>query len=57
MPGGPIAKNLLARGNMGSVPSLSSKIPPAMGQLSPRTATTEPMCPTARVLKQEMLPK
>ena len=42
-------KNPLANaGDMGLVPSPGTKIPHAIGQLSPHTTTTEPMCSTAQ---------
>ena len=43
-PGGPVVKNppVNAR-DTGLIPGLGTKIPHAMGQLSPRSATTEPM--------------
>ena len=41
--GGPVVKN------MSSVPSQRTKIPYAMGQLSPHIATTEPACHNQRI--------
>ena len=42
-PSGPVIKNPPSNtGDMGSIPGQRTKIPHAMGQLSPRTATTEP---------------
>ena len=42
-PGGPVVKNLPSNaGDMGSIPGRGTKIPHAVGQLSPCTATTEP---------------
>ena len=41
--GGPVVKNLPSNaGDVGSIPVRGTKIPHAMGQLSPRAATTEP---------------
>ena len=43
-PGGPVAKNLSCNaGDAGSIPGQGMKIPHAMGQLSPRATTTEPV--------------
>ena len=41
-------------GDMGSIPGQETKIPYAMGQLSPHAATTEPMChnESSRMLQQ-----
>ena len=45
-PGGPVVKNLPSNaGDVGSIPSRGTKIPHAVGQLSPHTATREkPAC-------------
>ena len=43
-------------GNAGSSPGQGTKIPHAMGQLSPRAATTEPMHPGARAPQLERRP-
>ena len=44
-PGGPGVENLPANvEDVGSIPIWRSKIPHARGQLSPHTATTDPMC-------------
>ena len=44
-PGGPGVENLPANAeDAGSIPIWGSKIPHATGQLSPHTATTDPMC-------------
>ena len=41
-PGGPVVKNPLSNaGDAGSIPGWGTKIPHAMGQLSPRTTTRE----------------
>ena len=46
-PGGPVVKNLLSNaGDTGSIPGQGTKIPHAMGQLSPCAATAEPTCHT-----------
>ena len=43
-PGGPVVKNLPCNaGDAGSIPGRGTKIPQAMEQLSPLTATTEPV--------------
>ena len=43
-PGDPMVKNLLGKsGDTGSILGWGSKIPPAAEQLSPSTATTEPV--------------
>ena len=68
-PGGPVVKNPPSNaGDMGSIPGWGTKIPHAVGQLSPRAATTElaclkerarmpqttePMCPGARAPQLE----
>ena len=45
-PGGPVVKNPPSNaGDMGSIPGQGTKIPHAMGQLSPHTATTEAHVP------------
>ena len=42
-PGGPVVKNPPSNaGDTGSTPVRGTKIPHAVGQLSPRTTTTEP---------------
>ena len=44
-PGGPVVKNLpYNAGDAGSNPGQGTRIPHAMGQLSPRTTTTELVC-------------
>ena len=49
-PSGPVVKNLPSNaGDAGSIPGQGTKIPHAVGQLSPRTATTEPTHSRARV--------
>ena len=41
-PGGPVVQKLPSdAGGVGSIPGQGTKIPHAMGQLSPHTATTE----------------
>ena len=43
-PGGPVVKNPpSSAGNVGSIPGRGTKIPHAVGQLSPYAATTEPV--------------
>ena len=43
-PGGPVVKNPPSdAGDTGSIPGLGTKIPHAVGQLSPCTTTTEPV--------------
>ena len=43
-PGGPVVKNPSCNaGEAGSIPGRGTKIPRAVGQLSPRAATTEPV--------------
>ena len=43
-PGGPVVKNLPSNaGDTGLIPGRGTKIPHAMGQLSPHTTTTEPV--------------
>ena len=40
LPGGPVVKNLPSNaGDVGSIPDQGTKIPHALGQLSPLTAT------------------
>ena len=40
LPGGPVVKNLpSSAGDVGSIPDQGTKIPHALGQLSPLTAT------------------
>ena len=42
-PGGPVVKNLLSNaGDTDLIPSQGTKIPHAMGQLSPCVTTTDP---------------
>ena len=44
-PDGPVVKNPpSSAGDAGSIPGRETKIPHAAGQLSPRAATTEPVC-------------
>ena len=44
-PGGPVVKNLPSNaGDAGSIPGQGTEIPHAVGQLSLRVATREPMC-------------
>ena len=53
-PGGPVVKNLPSNaGDKGSIPGQGTKIPHAMGQLSPCATTTEPTCSGARVPQLE----
>ena len=48
-PGGPVVKNLPSNaGDPGAVPGWGTRIPYAMGQLSPCTTTTEPTCHNLR---------
>ena len=43
-PGGPVVRNLPSTaGETGSIPDRGTRIPHAVGHLSPHTATTEPM--------------
>ena len=43
LPGGPVVKNPPSNaGDVGSIPGRGTKIPHAVGQLSPCAATTEP---------------
>ena len=43
-PGGPVVKNLpSSAGDVGLIPGQGTKIPHAMGQLSPHAASTEPV--------------
>ena len=47
-PGGPVVKDPPSdAGNAGSIPGRGTKIPYAVGQLSPCPATTEPVCSRA----------
>ena len=47
-PGGTVVKNLPSNaGDMGLIPHRGTKIPQAVGQLSPHAATTEPTCSRA----------
>ena len=49
IPGGPVVKNPSCNaGDSGSIPGQGTKNPHAMGQLSPRATTTEPMCHNQR---------
>ena len=49
-PGGPVVGNLPCNtGDVGSTPGLGTKIPHAMGQLTPR-ATTESQCVAAKTI-------
>ena len=52
LPCGPVIKNLSANnaGDMGSLSSRGTKIPQAVGQLSPWATTTEPTCSGACML-------
>ena len=44
-PGGPVVKNPPSNaGDAGLIPGRETKIPHVAGQVSPRTATTEPTC-------------
>ena len=44
-PGGPVVKNPPSNaGDTASIPGQETKIPHAVGQLSPRATTTEPGC-------------
>ena len=53
-PGGPVVKNLPSKaGDMGSIPGRGTKIPHAVGQLIPWTATTEPVCSGAHAPQLE----
>ena len=55
-PGGPVVKNLPSNaGDAGLIPRWGTKTPHATGQLSPRTATTEPTRPGARAPQQKIL--
>ena len=55
---GPVVKDLPSTtGNMGSIPGRETKIPHAMGQLSLRAATTEPVHSGARTPKLERSPR
>ena len=42
LPGGPVVRNLPAKGDTGSIPGLGAKIPHATEQLSPCATITEP---------------
>ena len=54
VPGGPVYKNLPSNaGDVVSIPGWGTKIPHAMGQLSPHTATTEPTLSGARTPQLE----
>ena len=53
-PGGPVVKNLPSNaGDAGSNPGWRTKIPHDVGQLSPRTTTTEPAHPGACTTTRE----
>ena len=55
-PGGPVVKNLPSNaGDVGSIPGQGTKIPHAIGQLSPRAATTDPAHSGARLPQQKTL--
>ena len=57
-PGGPVVKNLPSNaGDMASIPGWGTKIPHDAGQLSPRTATSEPMPSRARTPQLERSPQ
>ena len=57
-PGGPVVKNPPAStGDVGWIPGRGTKIPHALGQLRPRTTTTEPTCPGARMPQLERSPQ
>ena len=43
-PGGPVVKNPSNAGDAGSIPGQGTKMPHAMGQLSPRTTATALTC-------------
>ena len=48
-PGGPVVKNPPSNaGDMGLIPGQGTKIPRALGQLSPRTTTRESLCTTVK---------
>ena len=56
-PGGPVVKNPPSKaGDAGSIPGRGTKIPRAVGQLSPHAATTEPARSGARVPQLERSP-
>ena len=53
-PGGPVVKNPPSSvGDGSSIPGRGTKIPHATGQLSPRTATTEPVSSRAHAPQLE----
>ena len=53
-PSGLVVKNSPSNaGVLGSIPGGGTKIPRVAGQISPRTATTEPVCSRARVPQLE----
>ena len=55
-PGGPVVKNLPSNaGDAGSIPCRGTKIPHAVGQLSPCATTTEPVCSGAHAPQLESL--
>ena len=50
-PGGPVVKSLpSSAGSVGSIPGQGTKIPHAMGQISPHNTTTETPCSGAHKL-------
>ena len=54
LPGGPIVKNPPSNaGDTGLIPGQGTKIPHAVGQLSPRMTTTEPASSRARAPQPE----
>ena len=57
-PGGPVVKNPpSSAGDPGLIPRRETKIECAAGQLSPRTATTEPACSGAHAPQLERNPR
>ena len=55
-PGGPVVKNTPSNaGDAGSIPGRGTKIPHAMGQLSPSATVTQPVCSAARVPQRKIL--
>ena len=55
-PSGPVENPPSNAGDTGSIPGQGTKIPHAAGQLSPRVATTEPMCSGACTPQLERSP-
>ena len=56
-PGGPVVKNPPSNaGDVGLISGQGTKIPHAVGQLSPRAATTKPALSRACVPRLESLP-